>query len=259
MAVVIRKVWQSNLEAEFGLIKQCSKNLRLASMDTEFPGTVFSLDIPKHRFSTLSPAQQYALMKKNVDALNIIQLGLTLSDASSRCCVWEFNFRDFDSDYDDYNPDSVAFLRSKGINFDLNKRRGINSRSFAAHFLESGLGSGRAWVTFHGLYDFGFLIKILTRAALPDHLHDFMMLLRRYLGVQVYDVKPIARSMALHGGLDAIAKTLFVERAVGKSHQAGSDSLLTMQLFLRFLITRGCCYAPAILALFNCRLYGLTC
>ncbi|KAG6433170.1 hypothetical protein SASPL_104778 [Salvia splendens] len=84
---------------------------------------------------------------------------------------------------------------------------------------------GRAWVTFHGLYDFGFLIKILTREALPDHLQEFMVLLRRFPGIQVYNLKPITRSLSLHGGLDAVARSLSVERAAGKSHHAGSDNL----------------------------------
>ncbi|KAL1532403.1 putative CCR4-associated factor 1 11 [Salvia divinorum] len=262
MGVVVRRVWQSNMEAEFRLIEGCLKQFQFASMDTEFPGTIFK---PEGSVSSLSAAHHYALMKENVDALNIIQLGLTLSDAHGNlptlgapatCFVWEFNFRDFDSDYDRYNPDSVAFLRDQGIDFAKHKRRGINSRFFAAHFLKSGLGTGRAWVTFHGLYDFGFLIKILTREALPNYLEEFMVLLRHFLGIQVYDLKPISRSLALHGGLDAVARSLSVRRAAGKSHHAGSDILLTMQVFIRLLLNNHSCYA---IQQFNYKLYGLTC
>ncbi|KAG6391321.1 hypothetical protein SASPL_149075 [Salvia splendens] len=212
-------------------------------MDSEFPGTIYK---PEGSVSSLSAANLYALMKKNVDALNIIQLSLTLSDAHGNLptlgtpATFYFNFRDFDSDYDPYNPESIAFLRDQGINFADHKRRGINSR-----FLKSGLGTGRAWVTFHGLYDFGFLIKILTR-----HNH-----------VQELFGDPGLRFEAHHPLLCASrwARSLSVERAGGKSHHAGSDSLLTMQLFTRLLLNSNYASACAMLRQFNSLLYGLTC
>ncbi|KAH6833947.1 Polynucleotidyl transferase [Perilla frutescens var. hirtella] len=263
--VVVRQVWQNNLVEEFRLIQRCADEFRFVSMDTEFPGTVFSLDLPKHAFSSLSPAHHYSQMKENVDALNIIQLGLTLSDSNGNLPrlgtrfqhVWEFNFCDFDADRDLCNRDSISLLRSQGIDFSKNKRRGIHSRDFAWCFLNSKLGpisTGRAWVTFHGLYDFGFLVKILTGKPLPHSLRDFMMLLRFYFGAQVYDLKPIAHAFGHRGGLEKLATSLGLGRAAGKSHQAGSDSLLTMHAFLR-LVMKNC----NVVLRFNYILYGLTC
>ncbi|GFQ07469.1 probable ccr4-associated factor 1 homolog 11 [Phtheirospermum japonicum] len=200
-------------------------------MDTEFPGTVFHPDgVPVHLRSTLPPTSFYRVMKKNIDALNLIQIGLTLSDADGNLptfgtrsqFVWEFNFRDFDYESDLQNPDSISLLERQGIDFLKNKRIGIDSRHFAMLFGASGLGPssfyGRVmWVTFHGHYDFGFLIKILVKG---------------FFGPFVFDVKNMIRLFGLHGGLDRVAESLSLERLAGKSHQAGSDSLLTMHVFL---------------------------
>ncbi|KAF7844828.1 putative CCR4-associated factor 1-like protein 11 [Senna tora] len=85
-----------------------------------------------------------------------------------------------------------------------------------------------------GSHDFGYLIKILIGRELPYHLHEFNSLLVHYFGPRIYDMKHMMKFCnGLYGGLESLAKTLKVDRVAGKSHQAGSDSLLTLQTFMK--------------------------
>ncbi|KAG0478670.1 hypothetical protein HPP92_013389 [Vanilla planifolia] len=157
----------------------------------------------------LTPSERYAL-KANVDSLHLIQVGLALSDTDGNLpdlgipgagFVWEFNFRDFDLYRDDYSLQSIDLLLANGIDFEKNRANGVDSHRFAELLMSSGLicnDSGVSWVTFHSVYDFGYLIKILTRRKLPRCCEEH-----------------------------------WVNRAVGKCHHAGSDSLLTLQTFLK--------------------------
>ncbi|PPR98445.1 hypothetical protein GOBAR_AA22220 [Gossypium barbadense] len=77
--VIVREVFADNLEYEFMLIRSVLHNYSFVSMDTEFPGTIFK---PDKKFVQLgNPEVNYRFMKVNVDAIKIIQLGLTLSDS----------------------------------------------------------------------------------------------------------------------------------------------------------------------------------
>ncbi|XP_068651546.1 probable CCR4-associated factor 1 homolog 11 [Aristolochia californica] len=92
--------------------------------------------------------------------------------------------------------------------------------------LTSGLvgNGGVHWVSFHGSYDFGYLVKILTQGRLPELLTEFMELLTALFGSSLFDVKYISSKRKLYGGLERLAKLLQVERAADNAHQAGSDS-----------------------------------
>ncbi|OMO49432.1 Ribonuclease CAF1 [Corchorus olitorius] len=232
--IPVRSVFSCNLEQELWNIRAAIDRCPLVSIDTEFPGTIYKQDRRPDPHDSIT---NYQFMKANVDELKIIQLGLTLSDAQgNRRCVWEFNFQDFDIDSDLHDKDSIELLKKQGIDFLKNRESGIDSREFAAKIWISNLLSNHSlsWITFHGAYDFGFLMKIVTQKKLPFNLPDFKYQLLRCFGSRIIDLKH-----TVHGGLERVAENLTVGRVAGMSHQAGSDSLLTLDCFI-VLRKRGC-------------------
>lgn len=89
------------------------------------------------------------------------------------------------------------------------------------------------WICFHGAYDFGYLVKTLCSRNLPPKEADFFYLLHKYFPF-VYDLKVLLRNVHCikGGGLQALATALGVDR-VGMNHQAGSDALLTGNVFFK--------------------------
>ncbi|XP_043705546.1 probable CCR4-associated factor 1 homolog 9 [Telopea speciosissima] len=248
-SIRIINVWSSNLEFEFERIAFASRCFPFVTIDTEFPGVVFHPTVdsanPKN---TSRPLDRYRALKANVDSLHLIQLGLTLSDLDGNlpdfgggCSfVWQINFKEFDVSSDLHAPDSINLLRQQGIKFDKNREDGVDSTRFAELMLASGLVFYNTplfrWVTFHGAYDFAYLLKAITRQPLPDDLNGFYKLLNVYFGLKIYDVKQMLKFCdGVFGGLERVAKTYGLKR-IGEAHCAGSDSLLTWFVFHKLLL-----------------------
>ncbi|KAL8499273.1 hypothetical protein ACS0TY_022306 [Phlomoides rotata] len=128
-------------------------------------------------------------MNLKVDSLKLIQLGLTLSDihgnylptfGTESWYVWQFNFCDFDPECDCNGRESITFLKNQGIDFVKYKDMGIDLCTFALKFNAYVLGprSGLTWITFHGIYDYDYLIKILTGKQLPCNYNEFRIFKR---------------------------------------------------------------------------------
>ncbi|CAM9677423.1 unnamed protein product, partial [Ectocarpus sp. 13 AM-2016] len=231
--VEIRNVWADNLETEMVIIRDLVEDYPYVAMDTEFPGVVAR---PVGDFN--QPDFQYQTLRCNVDMLKMIQLGLSFANEKGElpedgCCTWQFNFA-FNLSEDMYAHDSIELLKNSGIDFQGHERRGIDLQDFGELLMTSGLVllPNVTWLSFHSGYDFGYLIKLLTCSNLPTQESDFFDLLQLYFP-KIYDIKYLVSSQdGFHGGLNKLADDLKVER-IGPMHQAGSDSLLTEQVFLK--------------------------
>jgi len=78
---------------EIKYIAQLSKKYNVVSFDTEFPGVVYKPEV----LAEMSSKNQYDTIRSNVNALKLIQLGLTLSDEKGNypegINTWQFNFK----------------------------------------------------------------------------------------------------------------------------------------------------------------------
>ena len=68
-----------------------------------------------------------------------------------------------------FAQDSIDLLNRSGIQFKRHEDEGIDVQDFAELLIPSGLILVDAhFVSFHSLYDFGYLLKILTNRAMPN-------------------------------------------------------------------------------------------
>lgn len=233
----IVEVYNWNLDHEFNNLLaaasgDASGNAILA-IDMEFPG--FLRQEPRSG----ARAQRYQALRENVDRLRLIQLGAAVADADGTVRgAWSFNLK-FDIDVDLQSEKSMAFLRAAGLDFSRHKKEGIDPGILGRKLANSSLVGQRApnWVTFAGAYDLAYLLKLLTNGQpLPRDAHSFDVQLGMYCR-RHHELRDVLH----YGSLDAWAARLSVPR-YGRSHTAGSDALLTLNLFL-FIMSNNCAQA----------------
>jgi len=223
------EVWASNFEEEFNCLLAAvasagGPEVTLA-LDMEFPG--FPSESP--RFS--SPEAHYEALRRNVDQLWPIQLGVAVLGANGvHRGVWTFNLH-FDASVDAHTEESLAFLRAAGINFPRHRAEGIKALALGQHLASSSLigAHGRApcWLTFSGSYDWGYLVKLVTLGrALPGLASTFDNVLSIYC-----PRRQELRDLLPSGSLEVLGRKHGVKRW-GTAHTAGSDALLTLELFM---------------------------
>ena len=228
----IIEVYEDNFIQEIKNITSLLDEYNYIGMDTEFPGTVFFVE-------NLTEDFYYKTLKKNVDKLKLIQLGITLTNERGEFPkefpyhTWQFNL-EFDKKKELYKSDSINLLEESGIDFDNLKLRGIKQDKFAEYLTISNLvlNSEVYWISFQGSYDFGYLLKLLINTDLPEREEDFISLLNTYF-INYYDIRMFIKGNdSFYRGLNNLAEQLEVKRE-GKKHQAGSDSVVTIDVFFK--------------------------
>lgn len=185
----------------------------------------------------------YKNIKKNVDDMKMIQFGITLSDKfgnhPEEISTWQFNFK-FDLDNDIYLHESIQLLEFSGIDFNKFYHDGIEQEYFAENIIASGvvLNENVKWITFHGVYDFAYLLKTISNQTLPEDEQTFMEYLFVYFP-NFYDLRYMIKNISwLKGGLSRIASDLDIKWN-GAIHQAGCDSILTSKVFTKLCLNHG--------------------
>ena len=228
----IVEVFKDNFIEEMKNLISLLNKYNYIGMDTEYPGIVYQVENNLDEF-------YYKSVKLNVESLKLIQLGITLSDSRGRFPypyhTWQFNF-EFDPEKDKNSNSSINLLRNSGINFEELKKNGIEHKQFFDVFQTSGLVLNPKinWISFHGSYDFAYLLYNLLEAPLPQRESEFTKLLGLYFPNH-YDIKILVKEKnKLRGSLNKLAQYLYVERE-GKIHQAGSDSYVTIEVFWKLI------------------------
>lgn len=212
----VHVVWKDNLAEEFELIMKIRHSYPFVALDTEFPKV--SSNTPRYA----SEDVRYKDVAEDVKRQHFTQLGLCFFDSNGNLpysgAVWEFNFEGV----------------NKNRNFIPKDEKVIDPNVFSSYFKQMVEGCELNWVTFHGLYDFAYVAQVLIK-SLPSTVHEFLEIMAAKFP-RVFDIKYIATFYKEldNGelGLEVLGKILGVQR-IGISHTAGSDCLLTADIFTK--------------------------
>ena len=230
-------VWKCNLKEETKRIKEyLDKGYTMIALDTEFPGIYY-----RHRsYDKSNTNNKYQEIKLNVDNLKPIQVGITImkpnSTQKSGFLTWQFNL-DFNVYTDTKKKEAIKMLKESGIDFDKMVKEGIDLNSFKKALEATTLLNNQrlTWVTFHGGYDFAYLIKVITKKNLPDNSNKFVVLCKQYFPYW-FDVKVMLKAFGnlRFISLKKLANHFNIRNEEG-FHQAGFDSFITGRVFLKMI------------------------
>lgn len=219
----IQNVWATNFEEEMENMMAVAENGYYIAFDTEYPGLL------QQPTRATSSSDTYSALRENVDVMKLIQLGLAFADEDCNVLgCWQFNFH-FDNGVDRYAPDSMDFLAQAGFDFTRHATEGLSMEAFGERLTASGLvlSDEVHWISFHGMYDFAYLLKLLTGDSMPVTLPAFDEALDTFFPKRL-DIK---RHLP-KGSLSRLGEDYGIRRK-GIAHQGGSDAFLTLEIFLQ--------------------------
>jgi len=236
----VHEVWAWNLQQEFSafLAAVTGEAVVVLGLDTEFPGLIWpppkdhDLDVQRHLEA------KYRVLAKNIDSVWPIQVGIAVARGGGAFnSVWNFHLS-FDISADLHTKAAVSLLQSAGLDFARYATEGIEPICLGGLFARSPLfgwhENAPLWVTFSGEYDLGFLLKLLVAGSpLPQDPGMFEEVLAYYFP-RHHDL----RVQLPFGSLDNAALRLSVPRR-GTPHTAGSDALLTLELYQCIVANNG--------------------
>jgi len=205
----IRSVWSHNLAEEMAIIEDLVKDYNTIAIEVRSVGLLIRPTSLVDSYLDLN----YLTLKLNIDMGKVSQIELTFADAKNHLpagvLTWQFNFM-FNETEDLYLHETMMELQNCGVSLTWLKNQGIDPVIFGELLTSSGLvlNDQIQWVSvvgcsqrFHepvkvigkeslpqdamipqipnpllvysGLYDFAFLLSMLTGQPLPVSISEF--------------------------------------------------------------------------------------